>query len=59
MGEGQNFFDQKRWGVSLDRTYSGTNHFSSGQLNIATGDSKFNFMIPQAELDANKSVSNP
>jgi ragB/susD domain protein len=58
-GEGQNFFDQKRWGVSLDRTYSGTNHFSSGQLNIATGDSKFNFMIPQAELDANKSVSNP
>jgi putative outer membrane protein, probably involved in nutrient binding len=58
-GEGQNFFDQKRWGISLDRIYTGTNHISSGQLNIPAGDSKFNFMIPQAELDANKSVSNP
>lgn len=58
-GEGQNFFDMKRWNVALTRNYTGSNHASHGFLNIPAGDGKFNFQIPQAELDANKKVSNP
>ena len=58
-GEGQNFFDMKRWNVALTRNYTGSNHASHGFLNIPAGDGRFNFQIPQAELDANKEVSNP
>lgn len=58
-GEGQNFFDHKRLGYDLDRTYAGTNHPTFGQLNIPAGDKRLIFQIPQKELDANKEVFNP
>lgn len=57
-GEGQNFFDHKRWGYDLDRTYEGTNHPIFGQKKYSAGDKIFTFEIPQSELDANKEVSN-
>lgn len=58
-GEGAEFFDMKRLKEPLVRTYTGTNHASFGRLDIPSGDPRFNFMIPQAELDANPDVSNP
>lgn len=58
-GEGNEFFDMKRLNEPLVRNYTGTNHPSFGRLNIPSGDPRFNFQIPQAELDANPDVSNP
>lgn len=58
-GEGTEFFDMKRHNEALVRDYAGTNHPSFGRLNIPAGDPRFNFAIPQAELDANPDVSNP
>ena len=39
--------------------YTGTNHAAFDRIDIPSGDPRFNFMIPQAELDANPEVSNP
>ncbi len=58
-GEGLEFFDMKRNNEALVRNYTGTNHASFGRLDIPAGDARFNFMIPQAELDANPEVKNP
>lgn len=59
MGRRSNFFDHKRLGYDLDRTYAGTNHPTFGQLNIPAGNKRLIFQIPQKELDANKEVFNP
>lgn len=54
--EGFAWFDLKRLGKAVERNYEGTNHPAYGRLNIPVGDSKFLFMIPQAEVDANPDV---
>jgi hypothetical protein len=59
-GEGYAWFDMKRLGVALTRDYLGSNHPAFGKFNIAVGDNKFIFQIPQAEIDANPLiVQNP
>lgn len=59
-GEGSAWFDMKRLGIGLDRTYTGTNHPKFGQIKIEAGDKKFLFQIPQAEIDTNPDiVQNP
>ena len=58
-GEGNEFFDMKRHNEALERNYTGTNHPTFGRFNIPAGDPRFNFQIPQIELDANPDVSNP
>lgn len=55
-GEGFAFFDLKRLGQGVVRDYAGTNHPAYGRFNIPTGDNRFLFMIPQAEVDANPDV---
>ena len=52
-GEGYAWFDMKRLGVALVRTYTGTNHPAFGRLDYAGGANEFTFQVPQAEVDAN------
>lgn len=55
-GEGFAFFDLKRLNKGVVRDYTGTNHPSYAKFNIPTGDNRFLFMIPQAEVDANPDI---
>lgn len=55
-GEGFAYFDLKRLKKGVIRDYVGTNHPVYGRFNIPTGDNRFLFMIPQAEVDANPSI---
>lgn len=56
-GEGFAFFDMKRWGVALDRTYTGSNHASFGYLSYPANSEKFIFQIPLSELNANPDIT--
>lgn len=59
-GEGFRFFDLKRLNQPLDRT--GSNHSATlaKELNIAADDVRWEFLIPQDEINANKAmVQNP
>jgi hypothetical protein len=55
-GEGFAWFDLKRLKQGVVRNYPGSNHPDYGKFNIPAGDSKFLFMIPQAEVDANPAI---
>lgn len=55
-GEGFAYFDLKRLKQDVVRDYTGSNHPTYGKFNIPTGDSRFMFMIPQAEVDANPDI---
>lgn len=59
-GEGFRFFDLKRLNLPLDRT--GANHTQSlaKEMSIPAGDVRWEFLIPQDEMNANKAmVQNP
>mgnify|MGYP005990301921 CR=1 FL=1 len=60
-GEGFRFYDLKRLNVALDRT--GANHsaaLASNNLSIPASDIRWEWLIPQAEIDANPNmVQNP
>ncbi|WP_372746316.1 RagB/SusD family nutrient uptake outer membrane protein [Lutibacter sp.] len=60
-GEGFRWYDLKRLDLPLDRT--GSNHTSAitnGVMEVAAGDNRWNFPIPQDEMDANDlMVQNP
>lgn len=49
--EGTNWFDMKRWKMTIDRTVSGSQHFI--KFKVATDAPRFYHMIPQRELEAN------
>ena len=56
-GEGFRFNDLKRMNIALDRT--GANHDSallSGLLQVPAGDSRWQWKIPQDEIDANTAI---
>jgi len=56
-GEGFRFFDLKRMNVALDRT--GANHnttLTNGLMTMPAGDNRWQFLIPQDEINANKAV---
>ncbi|MCC9041743.1 RagB/SusD family nutrient uptake outer membrane protein [Myroides sp. M-43] len=52
-GEGFGLLDMKRWNVSLERKYEGTNHIVNGQINIAVPSAQFTLQFPLAERNAN------
>lgn len=52
-GEGFAFYDMKRWGIGLARTYTGTNHPTYGRLDYPAGANAFRFQIPLSEINAN------
>lgn len=59
-GEGFRFLDLKRTNSNLDRTESNHDPALARILTMPAGDSQWEFLIPQAELDANKAiVQNP
>jgi hypothetical protein len=49
-GEGFSFFDMKRWGLALQRTYTNTNHRTFGLLDFPANSTKFIFQIPEVEM---------
>lgn len=56
-GEGFHFYDLKRWGEGVQRTYTGTNHASFGIQNFPAGDNKFFFQIPILEVNNNEFIN--
>lgn len=56
-GEGFSYFDLKRLNKGIDRTYSGTNHRTDGQIVIAAGDKRWIYQIPQTEIQDNSEIS--
>jgi hypothetical protein len=56
-GEGFATFDLKRLNKGIDRTYSGTNHYSSAQFKINAGDKRWIYQIPQSEIQENPDIS--
>ncbi len=56
-GEGFAWFDMKRNSVSLERTYSNSNHTAFGMFDFSPTDPKFLFQIPEAELNNNEDIN--
>ena len=56
-GEGFSYFDLRRNGLGIDRTYSGTNHPAWGRLKVDAHSDLWNFQIPQSEIDNNDYIS--
>ncbi|MBC6996724.1 RagB/SusD family nutrient uptake outer membrane protein [Neolewinella lacunae] len=57
-GEGFRFFDLKRTDAALDRT--GSNHVPAllgNLLQVPAGDSRWQWLIPMAEIDANPNIT--
>ena len=52
-GEGFSYFDLRRNGLGIDRTYSGTNHPTWAQMVVPAHSDLWNFQIPQSEIDNN------
>lgn len=52
-GEGFSYFDLRRNGLGIDRTYTGTNHPVWGQMVVPAHSDLWNFQIPQSEIDNN------
>ncbi len=53
-GEGFRFFDLKRTDAPLDRTNSNhSNTLTSGLLTVPSGDNRWQWLIPQTEINAN------
>ena len=56
--EGTNWFDMKRWKLTINRDVPNTNH--TVVFTVATDDPKFYHMIPISEIEANpKLTQNP
>jgi hypothetical protein len=59
-GEGFRWLDLKRLNLPLDRTAAAFPNFvpltMSGTVSIPAGDVKWQFLIPRAEIEANKSL---
>lgn len=58
-GEGFSFYDMKRWGWSLERDYTGSNHAAYGKYNYPANAKEFQFQIPQGELNSNEEINDP
>ncbi len=54
--EGYAFFDLKRLGKDVVRDYTGSNHATFGKINFVTGSANFLLQIPEAEVNANRSI---
>ncbi len=52
-GEGVSYFDLRRNGLGIERSYSGTNHPVWGRIDVPAHDPLWNFQIPQSEIDNN------
>ncbi|MFB9898114.1 RagB/SusD family nutrient uptake outer membrane protein [Hallella seregens] len=55
-GEGFSYFDLKRTGRGIDRTYQGTNHFTGYIFAVPAHDVKWTYQIPRREMQENKLI---
>lgn len=55
-GEGRSFFDFKRWGWGVDRTYAGNNHRQDARFKFEAGDKIFTYQIPDKEFETNSAL---
>ena len=56
-GEGFEYFDLRRNGLSVNRKYEGTNHSAGAQFVFAAHSSSWNFQIPRQEMQNNVNIS--
>lgn len=56
-GEGHAWFDLKRLNKPLERDYEGSNHASFSKFNYPAGDAKFQWQLPEDEINANDAIS--
>lgn len=56
-GEGFSYYDLRRNGLSIDRTYSGTNHPTWARMKVDAHSDLWNFQIPQTEIDNNSFIN--
>lgn len=56
-GEGFSYFDLRRNGLGIDRTYSGTNHPVWARMKVEAHSTLWWFQIPQSELDSNPYIT--
>lgn len=56
-GEGFSYYDLRRNGLGIDRTYSGTNHPAWARMKVAAHSDLWNFQIPQTEIDNNDYIN--
>jgi hypothetical protein len=56
-GEGFSYFDLKRLNKGINRNYDGSNHEASAKLVISSGDKRWIYQIPEAEIQENEFIS--
>lgn len=58
-GEGFGMLDLKRWGDSINRIYTGSNHpnVASSYIDLPAGSPLFTFQIPESEINTNDAIS--
>ncbi len=56
-GEGFEYFDLRRNGLSVDRKYDGTNHSAGAQFVFPAHSSSWNFQIPLQEMQNNVNIT--
>lgn len=56
-GEGFEYFDLRRNGLSVNRKYEGTNHAAAAQYEFPAHSASWNFQIPRQEMQNNMYIS--
>lgn len=56
-GEGHSYYDLRRNGLGIDRTYTGSNHPVWGRLKVDAHDNLWWFQIPKSEIDSNPYIT--
>ena len=56
-GEGFEYFDLRRNGLSVDRKYEGTNHSAGAQYVFPAHSASWNFQIPRQEMQNNVNIT--
>lgn len=56
-GEGFEYFDLRRNGLSVNRKYEGTNHSAEGQYEFPAHSASWNFQIPRQEMQNNVNIT--
>lgn len=56
-GEGFEYFDRRRNGLGVDRTYAGTNHSAAAQYKFPAHAISWYFQIPRSEMQNNQFIT--
>lgn len=56
-GEGFSYFDLRRTGTGINRSYTGTNHTAESRISVEAHSNLWWFQIPQTEMDNNDFIN--